>query len=68
VSGAGLTTEVALLPMRPVWSFFSARVGAGSGADIGATGAAVMDFVFAVAGLGLNATRLISACGLAAVL
>jgi hypothetical protein len=56
VSGVGLITGVAV---RPVWS-------AGS-VDSGFAGA-VVDFMIAGARLVLNATRLISVCGLAAVL
>jgi hypothetical protein len=61
VSGVGLITGVAFFPIRPVWLLGSANSGfAGAGA--------VVDFMIAGAGLVLNATRLISVCGLAAAL
>src|SRR5262245_28565533 len=61
VPGVGLITDVAFFPIRPVWSLSSLDSGfAGAGA--------VVDFRIAGAGLVLNATRLISVCGLAAIL
>src|SRR5215467_16253596 len=59
MSGVGLITGTAFFPIRPVWSVGSA--------DSGCAGA-VADFIFTGAGLVFNATRLISVCGLAAVL